>query len=97
MVPHLHHTAALTVVTNAIKVAVALRVLPDAQVILLGGGLGYTTFSSSGPLTDQGLEDIVGLLSDGGVHSHINHLFALFGWSTRMARHSPRTRPIQFA
>jgi DeoR/GlpR family transcriptional regulator of sugar metabolism len=59
MIPHLPQTAALTVVTNAINVALELRLLPDAQVILLGGSLSYTTFSSSGPLADQGLEDVV--------------------------------------
>lgn len=59
MVRHLKPVAPLTVVTNALNVAVELRTVPESQVLLLGGSVNYATFSTLGPLTEQSLDDLV--------------------------------------
>jgi len=59
MVPHLRGVGPLTVVTNALNVAIELRTLPDVRVVLLGGSLNYETFSTHGLLAEQGLEAVV--------------------------------------
>lgn len=56
MVPHLPRSGPLTVVTNALNVALELRLLPEARVILLGGTVNYATFGTLGPLAEQALE-----------------------------------------
>ncbi|MCS6880834.1 MAG: DeoR/GlpR family DNA-binding transcription regulator [Oscillochloridaceae bacterium] len=56
MVPHLPRSGPLTVVTNALNVALELRSLPEARVILLGGTVNYATFGTLGPLAEQALE-----------------------------------------
>ncbi len=48
----------LTVVTNALNVALAVGTSTDAQVILLGGTLSREASSSVGPLTEQTLENL---------------------------------------
>ena len=59
MVPHLRGIGPLTVVTNALNVAIDLRTAPDVRVVLLGGSVNYETFSTHGLLTEQGLEAVV--------------------------------------
>ena len=46
----------VTVLTNALKVAVELAPRPGVEVILLGGGVNKSSFSCQGTLTDQVLE-----------------------------------------
>lgn len=55
MTPFLAHIAPLTVVTNALNVALRLETETQANVILLGGALSRTSASTLGPLTEQGL------------------------------------------
>lgn len=59
MTRHLVHAAPLTVITNALNVGVELGEQPDARVMLLGGTVNYKTFSTLGPLVEQGLNDLV--------------------------------------
>lgn len=59
MVRHMQHAAPLTVVTNALNVALELRALRDARVMLLGGTVNYETFGTLGPLAEQNLEGMV--------------------------------------
>lgn len=58
MVRHLPQSAPLTVVTNALNVALELRALSDARVLLLGGTINYATFGTLGPIAEQGLDDL---------------------------------------
>ena len=59
MVKHLQHVSGLTVVTNALNVALELRAVRDARVLLLGGAMNYETFGTLGPLAEQNLESLV--------------------------------------
>ncbi len=56
--PHLAAVRPLTVVTNALNVALTIGATTDAQVILLGGMLSRDASSSVGPLTEQTLADL---------------------------------------
>ena len=58
MAPHLGATRPLTVVTNALNVALTIGTTTEAQVILLGGTLSREAASSIGPLTEQTLADL---------------------------------------
>jgi DeoR/GlpR family transcriptional regulator of sugar metabolism len=58
MAPHLGGFAPLTVVTNALNVALAIASTGDAQVILLGGTLSREASSTVGPLAEQTLADL---------------------------------------
>jgi DeoR family transcriptional regulator, aga operon transcriptional repressor len=59
IVPHLREIGQLTVVTNALNIALELRSVPDVRVVLLGGNLNYETFSTHGTMAEQGLEAVV--------------------------------------
>lgn len=58
MTPHLAGIAPLTVVTNALNVALTIGAATDAQLILLGGTLSREASSTVGPLTEQTLSDL---------------------------------------
>lgn len=58
MAPHLAAIRPLTVVTNALNVALTVGTATDAQVILLGGMLSREASSSVGPLAEQTLADL---------------------------------------
>jgi DeoR family transcriptional regulator of aga operon len=58
MAPHLAVIRPLTVVTNALNVALTIGATTEAQVILLGGMLSREASSSLGPLTEQTLADL---------------------------------------
>jgi DeoR/GlpR family transcriptional regulator of sugar metabolism len=58
MVPHLTGIAPLTVVTNALNVALTIGSANEAQVILLGGMLSREASSTVGPLAEQTLADL---------------------------------------
>ena len=58
MAPHLAGISPLTVVTNALNVALTIGAAGDAQVILLGGMLSREASSTVGPLTEQTLADL---------------------------------------
>ena len=58
MAPHLTGIAPLTVVTNALNVALAIGSASEAQVILLGGMLSREASSTVGPLAEQTLADL---------------------------------------
>lgn len=53
------HATPLTVVTNALNVAAEMAGQPDTQVLLLGGTVNDATFSTLGPMVEQGLGDLV--------------------------------------
>lgn len=55
---HLLQISPLTVVTNALNVALELRAAPAARVLMLGGTLNYATFGTLGPLLDQSLSEL---------------------------------------
>lgn len=59
MARHLAPLSPLTVVTNALNVALELRAARDARVLLLGGTLSYATFGTLGPQLEQSLGDLV--------------------------------------
>lgn len=59
MTRYLQQVAPLTVVTNALNVAVELHTLPHARVVLLGGTVNYEALSTLGPLVEQSLSDMV--------------------------------------
>ncbi len=56
---HTLQIAPLTVVTNALNVAVEMGAVPAARVLLLGGLVNYETFSTLGAMVEQGLNDLV--------------------------------------
>ena len=58
MAPHLAAVRPLTVVTNALNVALTIGTATEAEVILLGGTLSREASSSVGPLTEQTLADL---------------------------------------
>lgn len=58
MAPHLAAVRPLTIVTNALNVALTIGAAGDAQVILLGGMLSREASSTVGPLTEQTLADL---------------------------------------
>ncbi len=58
MTPHLIGIAPLTVVTNALNVALTIGSASEAQVILLGGMLSREASSTVGPLAEQTLADL---------------------------------------
>jgi DeoR/GlpR family transcriptional regulator of sugar metabolism len=58
MVPYLADRADLTVITNAINIALALAPYPAITVILLGGVLRHSELSTLGPLAEEALEDL---------------------------------------
>lgn len=59
MIPHLVAVPALTIVTNALNVALQLGATTSAQVIFLGGSLNRESSSMLGPLAEQMLRDLV--------------------------------------
>lgn len=58
MARHLGRAAPLTVVTNALNVALELHAIRDARVLMLGGTINYATFGTLGPLAEQSLEGL---------------------------------------
>lgn len=58
MAPHLAAVRPLTIVTNALNVALTIGAAGDAQVILLGGMLSREASSTAGPLTEQTLAEL---------------------------------------
>ena len=59
MARHLSNLSPLTVVTNALNVAVQVGTLPDAHVILVGGSLNRDTISTIGPHAERDLNDLL--------------------------------------
>lgn len=59
MVPHLAGIASLTVVTNALNVALEVGAATDARVLLLGGTLSREAGCVLGPQTEQALAELV--------------------------------------
>lgn len=55
MIKHLPQNAPLTVVTNALNVAIELRAFSEVRVVLLGGTINYATFGTLGPMAEQAL------------------------------------------
>jgi DeoR family transcriptional regulator of aga operon len=58
MAPHLAGIPGLTVVTNALNVALEVGAATDARVLFLGGNLSREASSTLGPLTEQTLGDL---------------------------------------
>jgi DeoR family transcriptional regulator, aga operon transcriptional repressor len=58
MAPHLAGMTPLTIVTNALNVALTIGAASDAQVILLDGMLSREASSTIGPLAEQTLADL---------------------------------------
>lgn len=58
MIPHLAERSGLTVVTNALNIAVKLAQFPNINAIVLGGWLRHSEYSLLGHLTLQALRDI---------------------------------------
>lgn len=58
MVRYLPIGAQLTVVTNALNVAIELRARGETRVVLLGGTVNYETFGTLGPMAEQALDDL---------------------------------------
>lgn len=58
MAPYLAGIAHLTVVTNALNVALAVGAATEARVLLLGGNLSREASSTVGPLTEQSLGEL---------------------------------------
>jgi DeoR family transcriptional regulator, aga operon transcriptional repressor len=58
MIKYLPREEQLTVVTNALNVALELRSLRHVHALLLGGTINYATFGTLGPLTEQGLANL---------------------------------------
>ncbi|HMQ30572.1 MAG TPA: DeoR/GlpR family DNA-binding transcription regulator [Chloroflexaceae bacterium] len=59
LVRHLPQQGPLTVVTNALNVALELQALREAKVLLLGGTINYATYGTLGPPAEQALEGMV--------------------------------------
>ncbi|MCC7371509.1 MAG: DeoR/GlpR transcriptional regulator [Chloroflexi bacterium] len=59
MTPYLRTLGPLTVITNALNVAMEFRGVPDVRVVLLGGSLNFDTLSTHGILAEQGLDAVV--------------------------------------
>jgi DeoR/GlpR family transcriptional regulator of sugar metabolism len=59
MAKSLKALGALTIVTNALNVAVQVATLPDVHVLQIGGSLSRETISVVGPLADRELHDIM--------------------------------------
>ncbi len=58
MAPHLAGITPLTVVTNALNVALTIASETDAQIIFLGGTLSREASSTAGPLAEQTLANL---------------------------------------
>ncbi|MGB8342872.1 MAG: DeoR/GlpR family DNA-binding transcription regulator [Chthoniobacterales bacterium] len=58
MAHHLAGVSPLTVVTNALNVALTIGAATDAQIILLGGMLSREASSTLGPLAERTLSDL---------------------------------------
>jgi DeoR/GlpR family transcriptional regulator of sugar metabolism len=58
MVPFLTGKNGLTVITNAINIAILLTRSSHISVIVLGGALRHSEFSMHGHITDQALQDL---------------------------------------
>jgi len=59
MVRHLSNTAGLTIVTNALNVALAAAVSTQARVLMLGGTVGRDSGSTLGPMAEEMLGHLV--------------------------------------
>jgi DeoR family transcriptional regulator of aga operon len=59
MAPHLAGITPLTVVTNALNVALAVAARTDAQVILLGGNLSRESSSTLGSIAEHTLAELL--------------------------------------
>jgi DeoR family transcriptional regulator, aga operon transcriptional repressor len=59
MTRHLQSAAPLTVVTNALNVALELRAARETRVLMLGGTVSYETFGTLGPIAEQNLGELV--------------------------------------
>jgi DeoR family transcriptional regulator of aga operon len=59
MAPHLAGITPLTVVTNALNVALAVSAKTDARVILLGGNLSRESSSTLGPIAEHTLGELL--------------------------------------
>ena len=59
MARHLAGIPSLTVVTNALNVAIEMSAATDAHIILLGGNLSRESSSLLGPLAEQTLSELV--------------------------------------
>lgn len=58
MAPHLAGRADLTVITNAINIALALAPYPAITVIMPGGVLRHSELSTLGPLAEEAMEEL---------------------------------------
>jgi DeoR/GlpR family transcriptional regulator of sugar metabolism len=58
MVPHLADRADLTVITNALNIALALASYPSITVIVPGGVLRHSELSMLGPLGEEAMENL---------------------------------------
>lgn len=58
MVPHLADRVGLTVITNAINIALALASFPAITVIMPGGVLRHSELSVLGPLGEEAMENL---------------------------------------
>jgi DeoR/GlpR family transcriptional regulator of sugar metabolism len=58
MVPHLGSRSGLTVITNAINIALALAPFPAISVIVLGGTLRHSELTVLGSLAEDALENL---------------------------------------
>ncbi len=56
--PHLQHLAELTVITNSLKVAMALLVYPQIHVLMPGVSLRRESISLVGPIENSAIADI---------------------------------------
>jgi DeoR/GlpR family transcriptional regulator of sugar metabolism len=58
MVPHLANRSGLTVITNAINIALALAPYPTIAVIVLGGSLRHSELTVLGSLAEDAMENL---------------------------------------
>lgn len=59
MAKRLPNLSPLTVITNALNVAIQIGSLPDVHVVLAGGSLSSQTIGTVGPLTEHALADLL--------------------------------------
>ena len=59
MAKRLPNLASLTVITNALNIAIQVGSLPDVHVVLAGGTLSSQTIGTVGPLTEAALGDLL--------------------------------------
>ena len=77
MVPHLAGRKGLTVLTNALNIALSLASHPSITVVVLGGLLRHSELTVVGPLTEAALDDLRAAKMFMGIPAvHVEHGFS---------------------